>query len=234
MTFGMVIPTEYWLALMLPGFLLGLYAQFKLRAAYSRYSRQPAVTGLTGAQTARVILDRAGLNEVPVNEVPGQLTDHYDPIRRALFLSSENFHSPSLAALGVAAHEAGHALQHRAAYLPLQFRMALVPVAQFASNAALWIVLLGMLLGLAFFQKLAPFAIAVFAAITLFHLVTLPVEFDASRRAKEVLTRLGLVTSSEQTGISRVLNAAALTYVAAMIASLAQLLHIVMLARGED
>jgi uncharacterized protein len=234
MTLGVIVISEYWWAFMLPGFLLGLYAQMKLRSAYARYSRLPAHSGLTGAGAAREILDSAGLREVPVNEVPGHLTDHYDPMRKALFLSSENFHGHSLAALGVAAHEAGHALQHKAAYLPMQLRMALVPVTQIASNAALWIVLLGSLVGFAFFQKLAPFAIAVFGAITLFHLVTLPVEFDASRRAKEMLGRLGLVSPQERGGVARVLNAAAMTYVAAMVASLAQLLHIVMLTRGSD
>jgi hypothetical protein len=230
--FGLIIFSEYTLWFMLPGLLLGFYAQMKLSSTYGRYARIGVQTGLTGARAAREILDRAGLQNVSIHEVGGHLTDHYHPIKKALFLSSQNYHSPSLAAVGVAAHEAGHALQHKAAYKPLQIRMALVPVTQFASNAAMWIVILGMFMGLSFLQGIAPYAIAVFGAITLFHLITLPVEFDASRRAKEQLVRLGLITQGERSGVSRVLNAAAMTYVAAMVASLSQLLHIILLTRG--
>ena len=217
---------------MLPGLILGFFAQAKLRSTYNRYSSVRVQSGLTGAQAARDILDRAGLGQLTIREVPGHLSDHYDPIRRGLFLSSEVFHGRSLAALGVAAHEAGHALQHQAAYKPLAIRMALVPVTNFASNAAMWIVMLGWIVGIGFLQGIAPYAIAVFGAITLFHLVTLPVEFDASRRAKEQLLRLGLVTTQEKAGVSRVLNAAGMTYVAAMVASVAQLMHIILLTRG--
>lgn len=226
----MMIFDQYWW-LMIPGILLGLYAQFRVQAAYHRYLQVPAGRGLTGAQAAREILDEAGLHDVPVNEVAGQLTDHYDPLKKALFLSSDNFHGRSLAALGVAAHEAGHALQHAAAYFPMQVRQTLVPVTQFASNAAVWIGLLGYLMGLA---KIAGFAIVVFGIITLFQLVTLPVEFDASRRAKGQLLRLGLIGNREREGVSRVLSAAALTYVAAMISSLLTLLHFILILRGSN
>ncbi len=228
----MIIPDMWWIGLMIPGFLLGLYAQFRLRSAYGHYVNVPAERGLTGAEAARVILDRAGLASVPVHEVPGHLSDHYDPGKRALFLSSENFHGASVAAVGVAAHEAGHALQHQASYLPMNVRMALVPVTNLASNAAMWITFLGYALGM--LAVVAPFAVGVFGVVTLFQVVTLPVEFDASRRAREHLVRLGLVTPREQAGVSRVLSAAALTYVAAMVASMAQLLYFVMLARGGD
>ncbi len=217
--------------LMIPGILLGLYAQFRVRSAYNRYLQVPAERGLSGAQAAREILDQAGLHDMPVNEVPGQLSDHYDPLKKALFLSSDNFHGRSLAALGVSAHEAGHALQHAAAYLPMQVRQTLVPMTQFASNAAVWIGLAGYMMGLA---KLAGFAIIVFGIITLFQLVTLPVEFDASRRAKDQLLRLGLIGHRELEGVSRVLNAAALTYVAAMISSLLTLLHFILIFRSSD
>src|SRR5208283_307444 len=121
----------YWL-FAIPGLLIGIWAQIKLSSAYGKYSRVPVDSGLSGAQAARVILDRAGLNNVPVQEVPGHLTDHYDPAKRALFLSSENFHGQTVAAVGVAAHESGHALQHQAAYGLFKVRMALVPVTQFA------------------------------------------------------------------------------------------------------
>ncbi|HOX04696.1 MAG TPA: zinc metallopeptidase [Candidatus Paceibacterota bacterium] len=229
MTLGLMIIDQYWW-LMIPGIVLGLYAQLKLKAAYARYSRVPSERGLTGAETARIILDHAGLSQVAVAEVGGHLTDHYDPTRKALFLSSANFQSTSLAALGVAAHEAGHALQHQAAYAPLKFRMMLVPVTQFASSAVYGIILLSFFMGLA---KLAGIAVGIFAIITLFQMVTLPVEFNASRRAKEKLLSLGLITARESAGVSRVLSGAAMTYVAAMVASLMELLHWALILRGD-
>src|SRR5437868_9188804 len=137
----------------LPGLLLGLYARFKLTSAYARYSREPVSSGISGAEAARELLDHEGLHNVPVEEIPGHLTDHYDPSKKALFLSSENFHGRSIAAVGVAAHEAGHALQHQAAYAPLKLRMALVPVTNFASFAWMGILVLGMILGGPFFAK---------------------------------------------------------------------------------
>jgi hypothetical protein len=226
----MLILDHYWW-LVIPGILLGLYAQFRVHAAYNRYLQVPADRGLTGAQAAREILDEAGLHDMPINEVAGQLSDHYDPLKKALFLSSDNFHGRSLAALGVAAHEAGHALQHAAAYFPMQVRQTLVPVTQFASNAAVWIGMLGFVMS---WGKIAGLAIIVFSIITLFQLVTLPVEFDASRRAKALLLRLGLIGNREREGVSRVLNAAALTYVAAMVSSLLTLLHFILIFRGSD
>lgn len=225
----MIIDQWWWLAL--PGMLLGLYAQTKLSSTYGRYSRVPTNSGLTGAQAAREILDSAGLNGMAVNEVNGHLTDHYDPIKKALFLSSENYHGRTLAAVGVAAHEAGHALQHKAAYAPLHLRMALLPITGIASNAAMWIWVFGMLMG---FAKLAWIGVIVFGVIALFHLVTLPVEYDASRRAKNQLLNLGMIDGQERPGVSKVLSAAALTYVAAMTVSLGHLLHFIMLARASD
>ena len=221
----------YLLLVALPGLLIGIWAQIKLRHAYGKYSQVRVESGMTGAQAAREILDQAGLNDMPVQEVPGHLTDHYDPTKRALFLSSDIFHGQTVAAVGVAAHEAGHALQHQAAYGLFQARMALVPVTQFASMAYTGILLAGYFLGL---MKIAlPIIIAVFAVITLFQLVTLPVEYDASRRAKEQLFRLGLVHEDERAGVSRVLNAAALTYVAALISSVMTLLYYILRAQGS-
>ncbi len=228
--FGMFILDQYWW-LFIPGVVLALYAQIKLSSAYNKYIQVPVDSGASGAQAAREILDQAGLYQVPVEEVPGHLTDHYDPAKKALFLSSENYHGRSLAAVGVAAHEAGHALQHHAAYAPLHIRMALVPITGFATQAAFWIFLLGYFMSLA---KLAVAAIVVFAVITLFQLITLPVEFDASRRAKQQLLGLGLVQLHEGPAVSKVLNAAALTYVAAMVQSLFTLLHFILIARGND
>jgi uncharacterized protein len=227
----MLILDQYWWVFFIPGLALGLYAQFRLKSTYGKYVRVRAGTGISGAEAAREILDRSGLTGMPVREVPGHLTDHYDPTRKTLCLSSENFHGRSIAALGVAAHEAGHALQHQAAYAPLKLRMALVPVTSFASSAAVWITMLGYMLGPFFFHKIIGIAIGVFAVITLFQVITLPVEYDASRRAKEQLLRLGLIQNSEQGAVSRVLNAAALTYVAAMIAAVLQLLYLIMASR---
>ena len=230
MILGLMIIDHYWWVI-LPGVVLGFYAQIKLGSVYNRYRQTPIQSGLSGAEAAREILDRAGLSGVPVEEVEGHLTDHYDPLKKALFLSSENYRGRSLAAVGVAAHESGHALQHKAAYAPLHWRMAMVPVTNIASQAVFWIMVLGMVLQI---FMLVGVAIAAFAIISAFNLVTLPVEYDASRRAKEQLLRLGIVRNDESGAVSKVLNAAALTYVAAMVMSLLQLLHFVMLARSSD
>lgn len=231
MMLGMMILDQWWW-LAIPGLLLGIYAQIKLSSAYSHYVQVPAESGLTGAQAARIILDGAGLANVDVHEVEGHLTDHYDPVKKALFLSSENFHGRSLAALGVSAHEAGHALQHKAAYLWLNLRMMVVPATQFASTAAFWIVILSTFLGMV--KVLAPIAVAVFAIIAFFQLITLPVEFDASKRAKVELVRLGLVSQQESPGVAKVLNAAAMTYVAAMVSSVLTLVHWMLIARNNE
>jgi Zn-dependent membrane protease YugP len=223
----------YWY-LIIPGLLLGLYAQFKLMAAYGKYVRVALQSGRSGAEAAREILDQAGLNNVAVEEIGGHLTDHYDPTKKALFLSSENYEGRSVAAVGVAAHEAGHALQHEAAYAPLEWRMKMVPVTQFASSAWVGIIILGMILGGAFFQKFIWIAVGIFSVTTLFQLVTLPVEFDASRRAKEQLFRLGLVHADEGVAVSKVLDAAALTYVAALVTSVLTLARLLLLARDRD
>ncbi len=228
----MIFDTWWWM--ILPGLLLGLYAQLKLSSTYNHYVRVPSESGRTGAEAAREILDQAGLHDVPVGEVRGHLTDHYDPIKRALFLSSENYHGRSLAAMGVAAHETGHALQQQAAYAPMKIRQTVAPVASLATNAAMWISFLSWTAGFPFLKGIIGFAIVVFGVIAVFQLVTLPVEYDASRRAKEQLSRLGLVGGREQVAVGRVLNAAALTYVAAMVSSLFTLLHLIMIARGSD
>jgi uncharacterized protein len=224
MTLGFIDPT--WFYFMIPGLIIGMIAQFKLKSTYAHYVQQPAAAGITGAQAAREILNQAGLQGVPIEEVPGHLTDHYDPIRKKLCLSSENFHGRSIAALGVAAHEAGHALQHKAAYAPLNIRMAIVPLSGIGSSLGFWLVIIGAFWGTALGVKLAWLGIALFGMVVLFQVVTLPVEYDASRRAKEQLLRLGLVSAHEHTGVGRVLNAAALTYVAAMVTAVLQLFYL--------
>ncbi len=220
----------YWLFL-IPGLLIGIWAQIKLSHAYGKYSKVAVESGMTGAQAAREILDRAGLTNVPVEEVPGHLSDHYDPTKRALFLSSENFRGRTVAAVGVAAHESGHALQHQAAYGLFNFRMAIVPITQFASMAYMGIFFIGIIFGM--LKIVLPIIIVVFAVMTLFQLVTLPVEYDASRRAKEQLFRLGLVREDERAGVSKVLDAAALTYVAALVSAMLNLLYYITLARNS-
>ena len=228
-----------WLVFAIPGLLLGIYAQIKLSGTYNKYMRVGVESGLSGAEAARRILDDAGLQDVPIAEVPGNLTDHYDPTKRALFLSAGNFQQRSLSAVGVAAHEAGHALQHQAAYAPLKMRMAIVPVTQFASAAYSFIFLIAMALMYMhkvsgpLFQNIIWLAVGLFAVMTAFQIITLPVEFDASRRAKEQLFRLGIVRPDESVAISKVLNTAALTYVAAMISSVMQLLYLISLGRDR-
>lgn len=223
----------YWM-FMLPGLIIGLVAQFKLKSTYAHYTQEPAASGLSGAQAAREILDRAGLREVPVEEVSGHLTDHYDPLHRRLCLSAQNYRGRSLSALGVAAHEAGHALQHQVAYAPLQLRMAMVPITSFASSASMILIMIGMFVASAMGQKMMLVGVGLFGLVTLFQLITLPVEFDASRRAKVQLLNLGLITQHEHAGVSRVLSAAALTYVAALVTAVLQLLYFLSLANRRD
>src|ERR1039457_4077951 len=171
-----------WLVFAIPGLLLGIWAQIKLSHAYGKYSRVPVESGMTGAEAAREILDRAGLTNVPVAEIPGRLSDHYDPTKRALFLSSDNFHGQTVAAVGVAAHESGHALQHQAAYGLFNVRMAIVPVTNFSSQASSLIIggsFMLMYFGMinrALFSNLLWIGIILFSAVALFQIVTLPVE----------------------------------------------------------
>jgi len=229
-----------WFLFAIPGLLLGLYAQFRLSSTYKKYMQVGIESGQSGAQAAREILDRNGLTDVPVEEVPGHLTDHYDPTKRALFLSSDNFHSQSIAAVGVAAHETGHALQHQASYAMLNLRMQLVPVTRFASMSYGLIFFAGFILmrmhaiGGPVFHQMIWLAIGLFTVVTAFQIITLPVEFDASRRAKEQLFRLGMVREDERTAISKVLGAAALTYVAAMVSSVMELLYLLSVARNRN
>jgi Zn-dependent membrane protease YugP len=230
MMLGLIIGPFWWFAL--PGLLLGIYAQIKLSSAYNKYSEVGLQSGLTGAEAAREILDQAGLSRIPVEEIGGHLTDHFDPSKKALFLSSENFHGRSVSAVGVAAHEAGHALQQQAAFALFDLRMWLVPATQFASVAWSGLFLLGFIFN-GFGPQLIGIAIAVFSVLTLFQVVTLPVEFDASRRAKEQLLKLGLVQPGESRGVSAVLNAAAMTYVASMVTAVLQLAQLLLMARDD-
>lgn len=210
--------------LMIVVFVATLFIQFWLQRTYARYSRVANSRGVTGEQVARAILDAYGLHNVRVEMVPGALTDHYDPFAKAVRLSEPNFHSPSAAALAVAAHEVGHAIQDAKSYAWLRVRHNILPVANIGSMFGPWIFLLGMFMGA---TGLMSIGIWLFAAAALFQLVTLPVEFDASNRALNILKKMNFLDNSEMEGARAVLTAAAMTYVAALANSLATILHYV-------
>lgn len=223
-----------WLILALPGLLLGLWAQARVRSAFGQYSRVANSRGITGAQAARLVLDYYGLHDVRIEETGGFLTDHYDPRHRVLRLSPDVGRSPSIAALGVAAHEAGHALQHAKGYMPLQVRTAIVPAVQFGSFLGPLLFMVGFALqafaGFGF--NLAVLGLALFSLTAIFALVTLPVEFDASNRARKELMAMGILSPQEMAGVNKTLNAAALTYVAAAVAAIGQVLYYALLLFG--
>jgi len=205
-----------------PPFLLSLFASWKVKSSFNKFSKKPTVGGKTGGQVAREILDRNGLTNVSVEITHGLLSDHYDPIKKAVRLSPQVFNGANIAALGVAAHETGHAIQHKQAYRPLAIRSMMVPLASFGSNFS-WIILIaGFILG---HMGIVKIGIILFATIVIFQLITLPVEFDASNRAKRILQSQGLVTAGEMGGINQVLGAAAMTYVAAAASAIMTLLY---------
>lgn len=208
-----------------------LLIQMYLRNTYGKWQQQPAASGLSGAQTARAILDANGLSDVRVEEVAGQLTDHYDPGAKVVRLSAANYRTASVAAHAVAAHEVGHAIQHANAYAPLRLRSALLPVANIGARFGPWVIIGGAILGT---FGLVQVGVILFGAAVLFQVVTLPVEYDASRRAGQQLAELGIATSGEVAGTKQVLNAAALTYVAAAASAVLYLLYYVSMFMGRD
>ena len=215
--------------LLIPGLLLALYAQFKVTSAFNQWKQVPSRIGMTGAQIARAILDSNGCRDVAVERVSGSLTDHYDPENGVLRLSSEVYGSHSIAALGVAAHEAGHAIQDAQDYKPMRIRTNLVPIANIGSQMALPLFMLGLIMS---WEPLTKIGIFAFAFSVLFYLVTLPVEFNASSRAVTVLAS-GFLPDDEVKGVKAVLSAAALTYVAAALQAALQLLRLVLLANSR-
>jgi Zn-dependent membrane protease YugP len=219
---------------MIPGLILTLWAQSRVKGSYAKFSKVRNAVNMTGAQVARRILDANGLYNIPVEHTSGELSDHYDPGKRALFLSDGVYGTPSIAAMGIAAHEVGHAIQHAKAYAPLQMRTAIVPAVNIGSSLGVFVLIAGIFLQI---TGLAWVGVALFALSTVFALVTLPVEFVASRRAKDALTNLGLVDGGlqrgeEGSGVATVLNAAAWTYVAGFAASVLSLLYYVSLVSG--
>jgi Zn-dependent membrane protease YugP len=225
----MFVPDPMYFLFIAPAFLLAIWAQFRIRATYARAQRMPAP--LSGAAAARHVLDSAGLGQVGIEEIPGHLSDHYDPRHKVLRLSQEVYRSRSLAAVGIAAHEAGHAIQDARAYAPLVVRNAAVPLAGFGSNFAFILIMIG-----AFVSSfnLIMIGIALFGAVVFFQIVNLPVEFNASSRAKTQLVELGIVPVQEMRYVNKVLNAAALTYVAATLQAVLTLLYLLMRFSNRD
>ena len=214
---------------------ISLLATWRVKRTYRRYSQMPASSGLNGAEVAAQILQRAGITDVEIAEHDEMLGDHYDPTNKRLVLSSENYHGTSCAALGVSAHECGHAIQHQIAYAPLKWRMAAVGATGYASQIVMWLPLIGMFTGLISTYAGAMIMAAAWGVIMVFNLVTLPVEFDASRRATAILGGMEFIGSDEEmSAVRKVLNAAGWTYVAAFITSLVYfLLHLLPLLTGR-
>ncbi|HEU4846723.1 MAG TPA: zinc metallopeptidase [Rubrobacteraceae bacterium] len=225
------LPLSGYILVMIAGALVSGAAALWVRSTYSKYSKQPSRSGLPGAQVARAILDRNNLSKVRVEPVAGTLTDHYDPRRKVIRLSESNYRSNSIAAVSVAAHECGHAIQDASGYLPMKLRSGLFPLVAFSSQIWLPLFFIGVFVGAPLFIQLAAI---LFGAVLAFHLVTLPVEINASTRAYELLTRYGLLSREEANGTRRVLSAAAFTYIAAALTAFLTLLYLLFLSQSNE
>ncbi len=217
--------------ILVPALIISLWAQTKISSTFNRYSRIYSRSGRTGAEVARMILDSNGLYNVPIEMISGNLTDHYDPSKKVLRLSGEVYSGSSVASIGVAAHEVGHAIQHENSYKPLLIRNSIVPVASIGSNLSWVLFFIGIILGL---NGLVSIGILLFSAVVLFQLVTLPVEFDASRRALVILEDKYILDDDEIKGARKVLQAAAMTYVAAALTAISQLIRLIAISRRND
>ena len=222
-----------YLILTIPPLLLGLYAQAKVKRTFAKYAQVRPANGMSGAQAAQAVLSTAGVPGLTIEAIDGRLTDHYDPTAKTLRLSADVGATSSIAALGVAAHEAGHAIQDARGYAPMRIRQKIVPFANIGAGIWIYPAFGGLIIGAssALGSALLLVGIALFGAVVLFQLVTLPVEFDASRRALVALEQQGLLAPSEVPGVKKVLNAAALTYVAGFLAALGQLLYLIVASR---
>ena len=226
----------YYVIIVLPFVILALLASLHVKSTYARYERLDIANGISGAEAARRVLDAHGLTHVRIERTEGHLTDHYDPRTDAVYLSGAVYSGRNAAACGVAAHEAGHAVQHAEEYGPIKLRMALVPVTNIGSSIGIWLIVLGVILTFLseVFVYVAYVGVLLFSLTALFQLVTLPVEFNASRRAMAALADSGAFTEEEERGARRVLTAAALTYVAALAVSLAQLLRLLLIVANAS
>ncbi len=231
MFYGSGLFSSTYLLFIIPPMLFLFYAQWRVKSTYKKFSKVPNQRGMSGAEVARALLDANGLRDIPVEMIDGELTDHYDPRSRTMRLSRNVYMSRSVAALGIAAHETGHAIQQQHGYVPLQIRSALAPVASLGSNIGWIMIIAGIFIQL---TQLAWLGIAFFAAGTLFALITLPVEFNASARAMNLLTTMGIVDRTEADQNRQVLDAAALTYVAGFVAALMQLLYWLSIVSGMN
>lgn len=212
--------------ILIPAILLSIFAQSKIQSTYNRFQNVRSIKNYSGYEAAQRLLLKNGINDVAIQVTGGTLTDHYDPRKKVLRLSNDIYYGTSVASLGVAAHEVGHAIQHAKGYVPLQIRNLLVPVASFGSKFSWIILFLGLIVGN---ETFITFGIYLFAGIVLFQLVTLPVEFNASNRAVYELAETGIILDEEKTSVKKVLNAAALTYIAAALMSVLQLLRLLVL-----
>lgn len=215
------------MVLLIPAMILAMYAQMKVNSTYHHYSQIASQRGMTGADVARYILNKNWLYDIPIERVQGQLSDHYDPRSRVVRLSQGVYDSTSIAALGVAAHEVGHAIQHDTGYMPLYIRNTIIPITQIGSYVSIPLLILGILVSS---PRLVELGILLFTAIVFFQLITLPVEFNASRRAVAVLGDEAILTADELVGTKKVLSAAALTYVAAAVTAVFQLLRLLIIS----
>lgn len=215
----------YYIILVIPAMLISLWAQFKVKSTYRKFSDVRNTRGITGAYAAQAVLTHYGIRDVRIESISGNLTDHYDPKAKVIRLSEGVFNATSIAAIGIACHEAGHAAQHAENYVPIKIRNTMVPVCNIGSRLGVPLALLGYFLG---FEPLIAFGLILYSAITLFQLVTLPVEFNASRRAIKVIDETNLLYDDEMSGAKKVLKAAAMTYVASMLVALASLLRLVL------
>lgn len=216
--------------IIIPALVLSAWAQIKVSSSFNKYSKITTINGYTGEKVARMLLDSNGLYDVPIELINGKLTDHYDPRNKVMRLSREVFYGNSVASIGVAAHETGHAIQHNEKYSPLEIRNAIVPAVNLSSRASWIIFLLGMFLGLGYFVNIG---IILFIAVVIFQIITLPVEFDASNRALKILQQRNILYGNEIKGAKAVLSAAAMTYVAAAIMSLLQLVRLIAISRED-
>lgn len=230
MPFGFFDPTYL---LLIPAMIFAMWAQWKVQHTYAQFSRVRAANGLTGRDMAVAIMNRNGVHDVRVEEVAGVLSDHFDPRAKVVRLSSQNYREPSLAAIAVGAHEVGHVLQHARGYVPLGLRSAVAPVAGFGSMLAFPLFFIGLIFGGGAAKWLMDLGILLFSGAVLFHLVTLPVEFDASKRALQELTSSGSIAPEEVAGAKKVLDAAALTYLAAAAMAALQLMRLVMIRNSR-